>query len=123
MLRSEIYLAKMSGEEGKGTRKDGESTSKVIADEPAVLQELEDRVLDRLLRKVREEAGSEEPGEPKYVYTASIGKKLGSGTGPGSVWQPYRMCRCATCATACRHPPPPPSPTPYRGGTFLLDLK
>ena len=105
MLRSEICLAKMSGEEGKGTRKDGESTSKVIPDEPAVLRELEDRVLDRLLRKVCEEAGSEEPGEPKYVDPASMGKKLDSWTGPGSVRQPYRMCRCATCAKACRHPP------------------
>jgi len=73
----------MSGEEGKGTRKDGESTSKVIPDEPAVLQELEDRVLHRLLHKVREEAGSEEPDEPRYVDTASMGKKLGSWIGPG----------------------------------------
>ena len=112
MLRSEICLAKMSGEEGKETRKEGESASKVSPDEPAVLQELEDRVWDRLLRKVREEAGSEEPGEPKYVDTASTGKKLGSWTGPGSVRQPYRMCWCAACAAACRHPPfPHPIPT------------
>ena len=33
----------MSGEEGNGTKKDGESMSKVIPDEPAALQELEDR--------------------------------------------------------------------------------
>jgi len=52
----------------------GLNLSEVIPDEPAVLQELEDRVLDRLLRKVREEAGSEEPGELKYIDTASMGK-------------------------------------------------
>ena len=50
----------MSSEEGKGTKKDGESTAKVIPDEPATLQELEDRLMDRLLGKVREESGSEE---------------------------------------------------------------
>ena len=50
----------MSDEEGKGTKKDGESTAKIIPDEPAALQELEDRLMDRLLRKVREESGSEE---------------------------------------------------------------
>jgi len=59
----------------------GLNLSEVIPDEPAVLQELEDRVLDRLLRKVREEAGSEEPGELKYIDTASMGKKLGPGQG------------------------------------------
>ena len=58
----------MSCEEGKGTKKDGESTAKVIPDEPAVLQELEDRLMDRLLRKVREESGSEELGELKNTY-------------------------------------------------------
>lgn len=31
-------------------------------------------MMDRLLRKVREESGSEELGEPKYVDTASAGK-------------------------------------------------
>ena len=64
----------MSGKEGKGTKKDGESTAKVLPDEPAALQELEDRLMDRLLRKVREESGSEELGELKYVDTASAGK-------------------------------------------------
>ena len=54
----------MSGKEGKGTKKDGESTVKVIPDESAVLQELEDQLMDRLLRKVREESGSEELGLP-----------------------------------------------------------
>ena len=56
----------MSGDEEKRTK---ESTSKVIPEEPAALQELEDRLMDKLLRKVREEAGSEEPGEPKHVHT------------------------------------------------------
>ena len=64
----------MSSEEGKGTKKDGESTAKVIPDEPAALQELEDPLTDRLLRKVREESGSEELGELKYVDTASAGR-------------------------------------------------
>ena len=71
----------MSGEEGKGTKKDGESTAKVIPDEPAVLQELEDRLMDRLLRKVREESGLEELGELKYVDTASAGKSWAPGQG------------------------------------------
>ena len=31
-------------------------------------------MMDRLLRKVREESGSEELGEPKYVDTTSTGK-------------------------------------------------
>ena len=64
----------MSDEEGKGTKKDRESTAKVIPDEPVALQELEDQLIDRLLHKVREESGSEELGEPKYVDTASAGK-------------------------------------------------
>ena len=64
----------MSGDKGKGTKKDGESTAKVIPEEPVALQELEDRLMDRLLRKVREESGSEELGELKYVDTASAGK-------------------------------------------------
>ena len=37
-----VCCAKMSDEEGKGTKKDGESTAKVIPDEPVALQELED---------------------------------------------------------------------------------
>ena len=71
---NEVCCAKMSDEEGKGTTKDGELTAKVIPDEPAALQELEDRLMDRLLHKVREESGLEELGEPKYVDTASVGK-------------------------------------------------
>ena len=62
----------MSDEEGKGTKKDGESTAKVIPDAPVALQELEDQLMDRFLRKVREESGSEELGEPKYIATASV---------------------------------------------------
>ena len=54
----------MSGDEEKRTKK---STLKGIPEEPATLQELEDRLMDRLLCKVCEEAGSEEPGEPKHV--------------------------------------------------------
>ena len=64
----------MSGKEEKGQKKDGESTAKVIPDEPAALQELEDRLMDRLLRKVRKESGSEELGELECVDTASAGK-------------------------------------------------
>ena len=45
----------MSGEEGGG------ETPKVIPDEPAALQELEERLLDRLLHKVHEG----QLGEPK----------------------------------------------------------
>ena len=71
----------MSGEEGKGTKKDGESTGKVIPEEPAALQELEDRLMDRLLRKVCEESGSEELGKLKYVDTASAGKSWVPGQG------------------------------------------
>ena len=37
--------------------------------------------MDRLLRKVREESGSEERGELKYVDTASVGKSWVSGQG------------------------------------------
>ena len=55
-------------EKGEGTRKEGQSTSKDIPssgipDEPAALQELEDRLMVRLLRRVRQESGSEETGE------------------------------------------------------------
>ena len=95
--------------------------SEVIPHEPAALQELEDRLMDRLLHKVREEAGSEEPGELKYLDTASVGKKSWA-PGQGQV-----LCGNLTeCAglrlvlQAPTHPPPPPS---RKGGTFLLDPK
>ena len=38
---------------------------RVVPDEPAALKELEDRLMDRLLLKVREESGSEGSVEPK----------------------------------------------------------
>ena len=91
----------MSDKEGKGTKKDGESMAKVIHDELAALQELEDQLMDRLLCRVCEESGSEELGEPKYVDTASVGK-AGSRSGPGSVRQPNHMCREATCIKRCQ---------------------
>lgn len=56
----------MSSDEEKRTK---ESTSKGIPEGPAALQELEHQLMDRLLRKIREEAGSEEPGEPKHIDT------------------------------------------------------
>ena len=71
----------MSGEEGKGTKKDRESMAKVIPDEPAALQELDDRLMDRLLHKVREESGSEELCKLEYVDTASTGKSWVPGQG------------------------------------------
>ena len=71
----------MSGEEGKGTKKDGESSAKVKPEEPVALQELDDRLMYRLLRKVREESGSEELCELKYVDTASAGKSWVPGQG------------------------------------------
>ena len=46
----------------KMSDKEGETSSLVIPEEPA---ELEDRLIEKLLRKVREESGSDESGEPE----------------------------------------------------------
>ena len=95
----------MSSEEGKGTKKDGESTAKVTPDEPAALQELEDRLIDRLLRKVREESGSEELGELEYVDTASVGRSWVPGQGQVRYGS---LTVCAGCDLYERLPTSPP---------------
>ena len=82
----------MSGDEGETPKKGEGSTSKVIPEEPAALQELEERLLGRILRKVREESGSGERGEQKkkkkikmYVDTPSASISWGLFQGIGLV--------------------------------------
>ena len=55
----------MSEKGGLGKETDERLPSGVVPDEPATLKELEDRLMDRLLRRVREETDSEGSGELK----------------------------------------------------------
>ena len=55
----------MMSKGGYGKETDGRSPSGVVPDEPAPLKELEDRLMDKLLRRVCKETDSEGSGEPK----------------------------------------------------------